>query len=229
MEEGKGLSFKWFNFLYGWFVFRIIMESLGVLSSFAQINSYESIYGSLYGVNELVYWIIFCTIVSAILKLIAVLTKHKEGGYAAVNIVLIWDLIYWFVWGLQYELFGAVFAPLLASAFIIPTFFYLKKRKFAYGISTDNSLQKTEAPSPKKCDICSQEDCHLFYSKIIDNLGTRYKNLCTDCVTKHHAEIIKREIKSGEIKFCRKCGNQLLNDSQFCSKCGTAIVINKER
>lgn len=26
------------------------------------------------------------------------------------------------------------------------------------------------------------------------------------------------------IKFCRKCGEQLIDDSQFCRKCGTAVV-----
>ena len=27
-----------------------------------------------------------------------------------------------------------------------------------------------------------------------------------------------------QIKFCRKCGFELLDGSEFCSKCGTAIV-----
>lgn len=224
MGEGKGLGFKWFNFLYGWFVFRMIMDSLGALSSFGQIKNYESIYGSLYGINELLYWIIFCTIVSAILKLIAVLTKHKKSGYAAINIVLIWDLIYWFVWGFQYEWFGAILAPLLVSTFIIPTFFYLRKRKFAYGISNDISVQKTEVTLPKKCEMCGQEGCDLFYSKIVDDLGIRYRNLCANCVEKYHAEIIENEINSDKIAFCRKCGNKLLINSEFCSKCGTEVI-----
>ena len=234
MGEGKGLSFKWFDFLYGWFIFRIIMDSLGILINFGQIKSYETMYGSLYGINELVYWIIFSTIVSVVLKLIAVLTKHKESGYAAINIVLIWDIISWFIWGLQYDLFGAIFAPLLASAFIVPTFFYLKKRKFIYGITNDSNAQGIVDSSPKKCEMCDKEVQNLVYAKIVDNLGTRYRNLCADCVEKYHAKAIEKKkevnIKSDietavqEIKFCRKCGEKLIDSSKFCRKCGTEIL-----
>lgn len=177
MEKGKGLGFKWFNFLYGWFVFRIIMDSLGVLNSFVQIKGYESMYGSTDGINSLVYWIIFSAIVSAVLKLIAVLTKHKESGYAAVNVVLVWDLIYWFIWGFQYDWFGAIFAPLLVSTFIVPTFFYIRKRKFVYGIVDDRNDQETIV-----------------------------------------------ETDTDKIKFCRKCGEKLINNSRFCRRCGTEIV-----
>ena len=234
MNEGKGLGLKWFNFLYGWFIFKIIIDSLGLLGSFGQIKNYESMYGSLYGINELIYWIIFSAIVSVILKLIAVLTKHKENGYAAINIVLIWDILHWFIWGLQYDLFGAIFAPLLASAFILPTLFYLRKRKFVYGITNDSNVQKTSPQFTPKCEMCDKEDNNLIYAKIVDDYGTRYRNLCSDCVKTHHAEIIekkdKKVIKSDnnphteKIKFCRKCGEELLINSEFCSKCGTEVI-----
>ena len=26
------------------------------------------------------------------------------------------------------------------------------------------------------------------------------------------------------VRYCRKCGNKLLEDSQFCSKCGTKVI-----
>lgn len=210
------------------------MDSLGTISNFGQIKSYEVMYGSLYGINELVYWIIFSTIVSVILKLIAVLTKHKESGYAAINIVLVWDLIHWFIWGLQYNLFGAIFAPLLISAFIVPTFFYLNKRKFIYGIANDSNAQKATASFPKKCEMCEKEEYSLIYAKIVDNLGTTNRNLCADCVKKYHAEVILKKdevsVKTGiktdieEIKFCRKCDEKLIDNSKFCRKCGTEIV-----
>ena len=32
-----------------------------------------------------------------------------------------------------------------------------------------------------------------------------------------------------DIRFCRKCGEKLLDGSQFCSKCGTEVITNEER
>ena len=61
-----------------------------------------------------------------------------------------------------------------------------------------------------------------------------YKNLCADCMKKYNAEAIEEldeskmrsniDTHAEEIKFCRKCGNKLLEDSKFCDKCGTEVV-----
>ena len=31
-----------------------------------------------------------------------------------------------------------------------------------------------------------------------------------------------------QIRFCRKCGEKLIDGSRFCRKCGTEVVINEE-
>jgi hypothetical protein len=31
-------------------------------------------------------------------------------------------------------------------------------------------------------------------------------------------------VESGKIRFCRKCGEKLIDGSKFCRKCGTAVV-----
>ncbi len=32
-----------------------------------------------------------------------------------------------------------------------------------------------------------------------------------------------QNVKKDKIKFCRKCGFELVNDSEFCSQCGTKV------
>lgn len=187
--DKKGLGFKWFNFLYGWFVYKIIMDSIGVLSGLVQIKGYESMYGTYYEISELASWIIFCTIISIILKIVAVSTKHEESGYKAVNVLLFWELISWCVWGLQYGAFGAVLAPLVASVFIIPTHFYLKKRKFAYGICDGTNVQKTVMSSSEK-----------RHAKIIEKGTDRDEiKFCRKC----GEGIAPKSI------FCKKCGTKI--------------------
>lgn len=235
-KKGKSLGFKWFQFLYGWFIFRIIIDSVGILNSFSDIKSYKMLYGSLYGIDQFIYWIIFSSIISVLLKLIAVSTKRKESGYTAINIVLVWDFIYWFiygVWALRYRVLSGIFSSLLMFIFIVPTFFYLHRRKFIYAINGEGNYQKVSEPSLIKCEMCGKEE-NLIYAKFTDETGIRYKNLCADCMKKYNAEAIEEldeskmrsniDTHAEEIKFCRKCGNKLLEDSKFCDKCGTEVV-----
>ena len=143
-DEGKEIGFLWFDLLYILYFLRLIFVFFGILVVFGNIKTYEVNYGSLNGINELVYWIIFFNIVLLILIFIALLTKHKKSGYAAINTVLIWELIAWTVSGLQNGLFGAIFNLLIKGAIIIPTMFYLKKREFIYEIK-QNSRTATDS------------------------------------------------------------------------------------
>lgn len=206
MNEGKKLSFKWFNFLYGWFIVEIVLNILGTFSNFGSLNRYKSIYGSLYGINEVVYAIIFCTIVRIILKIIAVSNKHKEGGYLAINAVLVWDLVHWLIWGSQYGFLGAVLCPLGMSAFIIPSFMYFKKRKFVY----DDFYQSQTT----KCKSCGYIDRTFF-------------DACPKCGSYAKEYVSANELakpKEDKIRFCRKCGDELIDNSKFCRKCGAEII-----
>lgn len=35
---------------------------------------------------------------------------------------------------------------------------------------------------------------------------------------------VEKKNKENEIRFCRKCGERLIDNSQFCCKCGTEVV-----
>jgi predicted amidophosphoribosyltransferase len=38
------------------------------------------------------------------------------------------------------------------------------------------------------------------------------------------SDIPKTSNGSGDMLFCRKCGNKILSDSRFCSKCGAEVI-----
>lgn len=45
-----------------------------------------------------------------------------------------------------------------------------------------------EQPSGKKCELCGGYFDHLTYCKIKDDFGTRFRNICDDCITKYKAK-----------------------------------------
>ncbi len=108
--------------------------------------------------------------------------------------------------------------------YIIPTHSYCGDR-VSYTTASENN-------SPKyRCEMCDHFCEKVTYSKIVDDMGTRYRNLCNACIEIYNAvpevdqisEAPSVEIKA-EIHFCRKCGEKLNSDSRFCHKCGTEIV-----
>jgi len=53
---------------------------------------------------------------------------------------------------------------------------------------------ETVAPVPKKivikkCDFCEKENIQVAHCKIVDDLGTRYRDLCCDCIEKNKDNI----------------------------------------
>lgn len=56
-------------------------------------------------------------------------------------------------------------------------------------ISKEDAI--AEEPHGKKCELCGGYFAHLTYCQIKDDFGTRFRNLCDDCIAKHRA-IIKK-------------------------------------
>ncbi len=85
----------------------------------------------------------------------------------------------------------------------------------------------------KKCDMCEMSSYELISAKIVDSMGTRYRNLCPRCMAKCNAIPVEKKDKqtsnqNSQVKFCRKCGHKLAKHSLFCSECGTKIVESNE-
>lgn len=43
-------------------------------------------------------------------------------------------------------------------------------------------------------------------------------------VSTHETEQSRPAIEMDKVRFCRKCGEELMEDSNFCRKCGTEVV-----
>ena len=98
----------------------------------------------------------------------------------------------------------------------------------------DNTEKITKQDNNKleKCDMCDQLSDNLVSVKIVDSMGTRYRNLCPSCVSKYNAKPIGNKddqnnssAQKSERKpmYCRICGTKLITNSLFCSKCGTKV------
>lgn len=46
---------------------------------------------------------------------------------------------------------------------------------------------KREQSSGEQCQLCGKNFEHLTYCMIKDAMGTRYRNVCDDCIQKHNA------------------------------------------
>ncbi len=46
-----------------------------------------------------------------------------------------------------------------------------------------------------KCDMCDSYTVNNYYAKIVDKMGTRFRNICPECVNKYKAEVIKQNVK----------------------------------
>ncbi len=72
---------------------------------------------------------------------------------------------------------------------------------------------------------------YYFLSFLISPLITTIIALCISNISeKNEKETASSDIDNIEIiRFCRKCGEQLIDNSNFCRKCGTEILIKEEK
>ena len=107
-----------------------------------------------------------------------------------------------------------------------------KKVNIPYSEELETIASKNNPPR-YKCEMCDHLCEKVTYSKLIGDMGIRYRNLCDACIeiynavpeVKQTAEAPYSETTkaTARIHFCRKCGTNLEEDSRFCRKCGTEI------
>ena len=104
---------------------------------------------------------------------------------------------------------------------------------------TANYQEKADTtPAVNKCEMCGHICDKTTAAKIEDEMGVRYRNLCDACMEIYNAttneptnfaEPVESNIDEpvssvAQIRFCRKCGEKLVENSRFCRKCGTEII-----
>ncbi len=94
-----------------------------------------------------------------------------------------------------------------------------------------------------RCEMCDTETEVLSETKIVDSMGTRYRKLCPNCISKYNVSIIELENTKSEnfnegkstesiidkSTHCHKCGAKIIEDSAFCSKCGAKVKMKKSK
>lgn len=62
-------------------------------------------------------------------------------------------------------------------------------------VNRQEKSEEQEAGSPHtwlgSCDMCDRSDVRVRAVKIVDEMGTRYRNVCDQCVKKYHCTIVK--------------------------------------
>ncbi|MBQ9097037.1 MAG: zinc ribbon domain-containing protein [Clostridia bacterium] len=51
-----------------------------------------------------------------------------------------------------------------------------------------------EPTTIKKCELCNKETTQLYYCEIKDECGTRYRNICGECISKHGAKVKENDL-----------------------------------
>ena len=65
--------------------------------------------------------------------------------------------------------------------------------------------------------LCSMWDEHKWVIESKKKNSAQQKNI----VVEESAKITDAD----QVRFCRKCGEKLIDNSRFCRKCGTEVVI----
>ena len=64
----------------------------------------------------------------------------------------------------------------------------IKSSKFCRKCGTEVLVEIDNTIPLQKCEMCDKQTDHLTYCEIKDELGTRYRNICNECMLKYGAK-----------------------------------------
>ena len=195
------LGMKWYKFnIY----FRLFFSIFVLL---ADIASARMNYGSLWGISlNMDIYLCFAIVFDLVLIVGALLVRHWLAHFDKKGVR------YYFV--TQY-LSQAVISIAILSLLGINEYSFrqVMGRLIAYGIffAFDYKYWKKRI--------------HLFN----DSEQSTYAYSCTNDSAQAETPYVNNQINDKEkIRYCRKCGFKLIDDSDFCSQCGTKIIKSVE-
>ena len=211
------LGTKWFTFytkVRPWFV---CVASIGVI---ADIIQYPQAY---WGKG----WALLYFAMSIIHPILSVAVFIKSLGEYDVFVSFVKKVLFYETVNIAYQQSVLQYiknqfdfsAGLITFIIIFPILFFLwyflnakyfNKRLYA---ETDEYTEESQARITE-CTNCGYRDENFFYA-------------CPKCgqYTKRYVHPDREtDSQTDKIRFCRKCGVKLLDNSRFCSNCGTQII-----
>lgn len=115
----------------------------------------------------------------------------------------------WFLW------------PILSIAWLIMGYFVHKKAE------RDDILKSIERTKDAEYLNLLKKSGYTLYPIEAEYSSCDLPNISSHAETVY-ASPKQLQTSPGSIRFCRKCGNKLLENSNFCDKCGTKIFESKD-
>jgi uncharacterized paraquat-inducible protein A len=218
LKMNRQLGTKWFTFytkVRPWFA------CLAVFSVIVDFMQYTDTY-----LNN--WWLLLYFILAIIQPILSVIVAIKsEGDYSDfvsfVKHVLLFEIFYIsYQQGVQeyirseFKIGSALttFIVIIVIGYFLWYRLNIKYFEKRINVITTNNFIPEDPNRLIECKSCGYRDKKVFTS-------------CPKCGKYAKQYVYLNEepiIETGEIQFCRKCGEKLIDNSRFCRKCGAEIV-----
>jgi hypothetical protein len=137
-------------------------------------------------------WIFIIEAIGAIITgFVLLIDWGFEDGWWALFIIFFGPIVAWVGSWILYA-FGQLVDDVHASRCSSDTkSFERTKAESTHSVPQNKPLENITELNVQyksgKCDLCSTTSDQLVYCKLVDDLGTRYRTICKDCILKHGA------------------------------------------